>query len=107
MMKQVIDRSQMSEMGNGWGHYELPENINLMEVLGELRKSLKSWGKVTIYRGTNNRIRCFDFNLYNDKIFYHHLTGTDYNCIVREVKFTYCYMSEDIDIYVEYGDNLW
>ena len=101
MMERVIDRPQMSEMGNGWGHYELPENIDLMEVLYELRKTLKSWGIVTIYRGTDDIIRCFDFNLYNDKIFYHHLTGTEYIYTVREVKFTYCYMSENIDIYVE------
>ena len=100
-MKRVVDEPQKSDMGSGWGHYELPESINLMEVLTELRKTLKSWGTVTIYRGTDDVIRRFDFNLYSNKIFYHHLSGWQYNFIVREIRFDYCFMSENINIYVK------
>ena len=100
-MKRVVDEPQKSDMGSGWGHYELPENINLMEVLTELRKTLKSWGTVTVYRGIDDVIRRFDFDLYNNKIFYHHLSGWQYNFPVRKVDFDYCFMSENINIYVK------
>lgn len=99
-MKRVIDQPQKSDMGSGWGHYEFKEGLTLLEVLDYLRKDLKSWGTVTIYRGTDDVVRCFDFDLYNNKIFYHHLSGWQYNFIVKAVKFDYCFMSENIDIYL-------
>lgn len=99
-MKRVIDQPQKSDMGSGWGHYEGTDGMNLKEVLDELRKTLKSWGTVTIYRGTDDVVRCFDFDLYNNKIFYHHLSGWQYNYTIRKVDFDYCFMSENINIYV-------
>lgn len=99
-MKQVIDQPQKSDMGSGWGHYEIKEGLTLREALDYLRKNLKSWGTVTIYRGANDVVRRFDFDLYNNKIFYHHLSGWQYNFIVKAIKFDYCFMSENIDIYL-------
>lgn len=99
-MKRVIDQPQKSDMGSGWGHYEIKEGLTLREVLDYLRKNLKSWGTVTIYRGANDVVRRFDFDLYNNKIFYHHLSGWQYNFIIKEIKFDYCFMSENIDIYL-------
>ena len=99
-MKRVIDVPQKSDMGSGWGHYEVPAGTTLHEALNELQKTLKSWGTVTIYRGSDDVMRCFDFDLYNNKIFYHHLSGWQYNFTVREIKFDYCFMSENVDIYV-------
>ena len=100
-MKRIIDQEQKSDMGSGWGHYENVTGLTLEEVLNYLNKNLKSWGTVTIYRGSDDIVRCFDFDLYNKKIFYHHLSGWQYNYAVREVKFNYCFMSENIDIYVK------
>lgn len=99
-MKRIIDQPQKSDMGSGWGHYEIKEGLTLREVLDYLRENLKSWGTVTIYRGANDVVRHFDFDLYNNKIFYHHLSGWQYNFIVKTIKFDYCFMSENIDIYL-------
>ena len=101
-MKRVIDVPQKSDMGSGWGHIEVPEGTTLGEALDWIQKNSKAWGTVTIYRYSDNIIRCFDFDLYNrKKIFYRHLSGMQYDFIVREIKFDYCFMSENIDIYVK------
>lgn len=99
-MKRVIDMPQKSDMGSGWGHYDGAAGLTLKEVLDYLDKNLKSWGTLTIYRGSNDIIRRFDFDRYGGNNFYHHLNGWQYKCIVREVKFDYCFMGENIDIYV-------
>ena len=99
-MKRIIDVPQKSDMGDGWGHYEGVVGLTLEQVLNELYGTLKSWGTVTIYKGSDDIVRCFDFDLYNNKIFYHHLSGWQYQYPVRKVEFRYCFMGEDIDIYV-------
>lgn len=99
-MKRVIDQPQKSDMGSGYGHYEGVNGMNLDEVLNELRKTLKSWGTITICRVTGNIIRYFDFDLYTNKVFYHHLSGWQYNYTIYKVEFDYCFMSENIYIYV-------
>ena len=100
-MKRVIDRPQVSDMGSGFGHYEDAAGLTLGEALNYLDKNLKSWGTLTIYRGSYDIIRRFDFDRYNGSSFYHHLSGWQYNFIVREIRFDYCFMSENIDIYVK------
>lgn len=99
-MKRIIDQPQKSDMGSGWGHYEVPKDLTLEEALNCLQKDLKSWGTITIYKGSDDIVRCFDFDLYNNKIFYHHLSGWQYNYTVKKIQFSYCFMSEDIEIYV-------
>ena len=98
-MKRIIDVPQKSDMGSGFGHYEDVSGLTLKEVLNYLDKNLRSWGIVTIYRDSNI-VRRFDFDRYNGNSFYHYLSGWQYNYIVREVKFDYCFMGENIDIYV-------
>lgn len=101
-MKRVIDRPQTSDMGSGFGHYEDAAGLTLREALNYLDKNLKSWGTLTIYRDSDDIIRRFDFDRYNGNSFYHHLSDWQYNkFIVREIKFDYCFMSENIDIYVK------
>lgn len=99
-MKQIIDQPQKSDMGSGFGHYELDEGLTLGNALKYLQKNLKSWGTITIYRGSDDVVRCFDFDLYNGKTFYHHMSGWQYNYPVKKIQFSYCFMSEDIEIYV-------
>lgn len=100
-MKRVIDREQVSDMGSGWGHIEVPAGTTLGEALDWIQKNSKAWGTITIYRYSDDIIRCFDFDLYNrKKFFYHHLSGWQYNFTVKKIEFSYCFMSEDISIYV-------
>lgn len=101
-MKRVIDKPQMSDMGSGFGHIEIEHNaVTLKEALEWLQQNQKTWGTVIIYRGFDNIVRCFDYDLYNNNIFYHHLTGWQYEYIVKKIEFNYCFMDEDIAIYVE------
>lgn len=100
-MKRVIDRPQMSDMGSGFGHIEVPEGTTLEEALNWIRKNTKAWGLITIYRNSDDIIRCFDYDLYNNTIFYHNLSGWQYGYIVKKIEFSYCFMSEDIGIHVK------
>lgn len=99
-MERVIDHPQKSDMGSGYGHYEGIDGMNLGKVLDELCKTLKSWGTVTIYRGLDDVVRRFDFDLYNSKVFYHNLSGWQYNYTIRKIDYDYCFMLENINIYV-------
>ena len=98
-MERIIDRPQISDMGSGFGHITVSTDTTLKEALMWISQNQKTWGTVTIY---NNKeiIRRFDYDLYNNNIFYHHLDGWQYNKIIQQIKFNYCFMSEDIDIYI-------
>ena len=100
-MKRVIDRPQMSDMGSGFGHIEVPAETTLKDALNWIRKNTKAWGLITIYRNSDDIIRCFDYDLYSNTIFYHNLSTWQYDSIVKKIEFSYCFMSEDIDIYVK------
>ena len=99
-MKEVITQPQMSDMGNGSGIIADVEGYTLREVLDFCAKNSKDWGTVCIY-DEDEIIRKFDYDLYSANIFYHHLTGWQYQKIVKEVKFNYCFMNKDIDIFLE------
>lgn len=100
-MKRIVDRPQMSDMGSGFGHIEISEGTTLEEVLNWIRRNAKTWGTVTIFRNCDDIVRCFDYDLYNANIFYHHLSGWQYHRTVRKVEFNYCFMSENIEIYIK------
>ncbi len=88
-------------MGSGFGHIEIEENTTLEEALKWIQKNAKTWGVITIYRKNNSILRCFDYDLYNNTVFYHHLNGWNYKQVVKKVTFDYCFMGEDIDIYIQ------
>lgn len=101
-MRRVIDRPQTSDMGSGFGHIEIEQDtVTLGEALKWLQQNQKTWGTVTIYCGSNEVVRRFDYDLYNNNIFYHHLDSWKYGYIVKKIEFNYCFMDEDIDIYVK------
>lgn len=101
-MKRIIDTPQTSDMGNGFGHIEIEQNaVTLEEALKWLQLNQKTWGTVTIYHESNDIVRCFDYDLYNNNIFYHNLSGWQYKYIVKRIVFNYCFMCEDIKIYVK------
>lgn len=91
-MKFAIDKP-------GFGHIEDCNGKSLKDVLNWIRESTFSWGELIIYKD-KKIIRRFDYDLYNAKQFYHHLSGWDYNTPVKEVKFEYCFMKKDINIYM-------
>lgn len=99
-MKRIVDTPQIPDMGSGYGHIDIPENTTLKEVLDWIYKNEKSWGTITIYYMNNEIIRCFDYDLFNKNIFYHHLAGWQYSRTIQKVKFDYCFMYENIDIYI-------
>ena len=100
-MKRVIDKPQASDMGSGFGHIEIPEGTTLKEVLDWIYHNAKTWGTITIFKNCDDIVRCFDYDLYNANIFYHNLCGWQYQRAVRKVEFNYCFMGEDIEIYIK------
>lgn len=98
-MRRVIDRPQQSDMGSGFGHMEDCEGVKLSDALNWIEKNLRAWGTISIYfRG--KPIRIFDYDTYATHQFYHHMSGWEYKMLVSEIKFNYCFMSEDISIYL-------
>lgn len=98
-MKKVIERPQISDMGSGFGSYQFSKNYTLREFLDYYKNTNKTWGTITIFHD-NKVVRKFDYNIYDNNQFYHHLTGVEYNMIVKGVNFSYCFMSEDVSVYV-------
>lgn len=100
-IKEVITIPQASDMGCGFGCVEGADGCTLEQILEFYAKNDdKSWGTVSIYR-KNDVIRKFDYDIYNNNIFYHHLYDWQYKLTVKEVEFTYSWMNKDIDIYLK------
>ena len=99
-MEKIIDVPQKSDMGSGFGHYENINGRTLKEVLDWLEENTKTWGVITIYND-NKIIRKFDYELYNYHCFYHNLNDWKGELKVSAIKFDYCFMYENIDIYLQ------
>ena len=99
-MKEVITNPQKSDMGSGFGYVEGAVGCTLGQILRFCYRNSKDWGTVCIHRDSDI-IRKFDYDTFNDNIFYHHLCGWEYQLIVKEVKFNYCFMNKNIDIYLD------
>jgi len=97
-MKEIILKPQKTDMGNGFGYIDGASGCTLGEVLNYC-KNIKDWGTVYIYRN-ENPIRIFDYDNYNNSIFYYYLSDCEYKLIVKEVEFEYCFMNKDIYIYL-------
>lgn len=99
VMKEVITNPQKSDMGSGFGYVDGVVGCTLKEIL-EFYANSKTWGTVCIYR-KGNVVRKFDYDTYNNNVFYHHLSGWEYQLVVKEAKFSCCFMNKNIDIYLE------
>ena len=99
-IREVITRPQMSDMGSGFGYVEGVVGAPLKEILNFYAENSSNWGTVCIHRN-DNIVRKFDYDTYNNNTFYHHLSGWEYQLTVKEVKFNYCFMNKDIDIYLD------
>ena len=99
-MKRVITEPQKSDMGSGFGIYEFEKEDNLYDFLKWYKQCSSAWGTITIFNKHNRLLRKFDFDLYDNEQFYHHLSGWEYDLSLKEIKFSYCFMSEDVEIYL-------
>lgn len=100
VIREVITNPQKSDMESGFGYVEGAVGCHLEQILDFYAKNNKTWGTVCVRRN-GNIIRKFDYDTYNKNIFYHHLSGWEYQLTVKEVKFEYCFMLKDIDIYLD------
>lgn len=98
--REVITDPQKSDMGSGFGYVECATDCSLKEVLEFYANNSNDWGTVCIHR-YSDIVRKFDYDTYNNNVFYHHLSGWEYQSIVKEVKFDYCFMNKNIDIYLK------
>ena len=89
---------QTSDMGFSTGEYFFDKSITLKQALNELKNMLHDYGIITIIRNNGNICRIFDYDLYNDKQFYHNLYGWEYNTKVNKITSTACFMNRDIVI---------
>lgn len=99
-MREVITMPQKSDMGTGFGYVEDAVGCRLKQILEFYANNSNEWGTVCIINRKGDIVRKFDYDTYNNNIFYHHLYGWEYQLTVREVKFTYCFMNKDITIYL-------
>lgn len=99
--KEVVTYTAYSDCGSSYGYLEGVEGHTLREVLDYYKDTSRDWGVVCIYMG-DKIIRKFDYNLSNKdvNVFFHHL-GAEYKYLVKEVKFNFCHMNRDIDIYLD------
>lgn len=100
-MKEIITKSQKSEMGSGFGYLKFKTNTTLEQVLKFYSKNNKSWGTITIFNKNKKIERLFDYDTYNNNKFYHNLNHWFYSEKVDKVEFSYCYMNKDIIIYLK------
>lgn len=96
-MQRVITRKQTCDMGSGFGKIELEPKTTLKQVCDYIVKNFHSWGVCTIKYSNEEVLRKFDYDLYNNNIFFYHF-GWESNLIVKEVKFDFCFMQENITI---------
>lgn len=100
VIREVITKPQKSDMGSGFGYVDGITGCSLEEILEFYAKNNKTYGTVCIYRN-GNIVRKFDYDTYNNNIFYHNLSAWKYQLTIKEVKFEYCFMNKNIDIYLD------
>ena len=99
-MKRVITHPQTSDMGSGFGKLEIEPNTSLKQVCNYIKSNFHTWGVCTIQCSDGKILRKFDYDLYNNDIFYYHF-GREAYLIVKEVKLEFCFMYENITIIVD------
>ena len=96
-----ITEPQKSDMGHGIGIYEFDKNSTLKDFLKMYKETSSSWGEITIYSKEGHIVRKFDYDTHRHNNFYHHLNIWDYQAHLKHIKFFYCFMQEDVDIYLQ------
>ena len=96
-MKRIITEPHM---GSGFGIYKFEKGKVLYDFLEWHKNNSRTWGVISIFDKQGNYIRIFDYDLYDDEVYYHYLSCGEYDLPLREIKFNYCLMREDIQIYL-------
>ena len=99
-MKKIITHPQACDMGDGRGYIELNPNTTLGQILDWYKNNSKTWGECIIKYKDGKILRHFDYDIYNNRQFYYKLTW-QLNFIVKEAKFNYCFMCEDLTIILD------
>ena len=101
-MKKLIDIYQKSDMGSGFGIYEFDKPTILEEFLKFYNNS-RTWGKLYIFDNhkliaelkfdgmTTNKDNKYKPLKWDNKLLYK---------TIKEIKFNYCFMCEDVEIYL-------
>jgi hypothetical protein len=100
-MKKVITQPQVCDMGDGRGEIQFEIGTRLKDVLNFYQNNSKTWGICTIQYNDGKIIRKFDFDIYNNNIFYYNLYVWELDLLVKEATFSYCFMNEDLVITIE------
>ena len=96
-MKKIITQPQVCDMGSGRGKIEFEPGTTLRQVLDFYKNNSRTWGECTIQYKNGEILRKFDYDIYNNNIFYYNLSW-ELDYVVAEAKFEYCFMSEDLTI---------
>ena len=96
-IKKIITRPQTCDMGSGFGKFEFEENTTLKDFLEFYKNNSRTWGTITIREKDNKILRVFDYDTYNNNIFYYNLSW-ELGDKLKEVNFDYCFMKEDVEI---------
>ena len=99
-MKRNIIEPQKSDMGLGSGEYICPNKTTLGDFLKWYKDNAKTWGEITIVYNDGRILRKFDYDLWNNNICYTHFSWED-SLPIREIKFYYSWMNEDIYIHID------
>ena len=99
-MKKIITHPQACDMGDGRGYIEFEPKTTLREVLNWYKANSRTWGECIIKYRDGEVLRRFDYDIYNNTQFYYHLTW-ELDFVVKEAKFSYCFMAEDLIITLE------
>lgn len=97
--KKIIS-PQTHDMGDGTGEFICQEKFTLQELLTWYKSNSKTWGVFTIHYKDGEILRKFDYDLYNRKAFYILLHGEG-KFEVEKALFRYCFMSEEVDVYLD------
>ena len=100
-MEKIITRPQTCDMGSGYGEITFNENDTLQDFFNFFVKEIKSWGVMTVYAPNKEIMRKFDYNLYNDKQFYQHISGWALSDKIDKITFDYCFMNENYYVYLK------
>lgn len=96
-IKKIITCPQTCDMGFGFGKFEFEKNTALKDFLEFYKNNSKTWGNVTIREKDGKILRLFDYDIYNNNIFYYHLSW-ELGSKLKEVNFDYCFMNENVEI---------
>lgn len=97
-MERVIISKQTCDMGDGYGEWVFDKTVTLEEFLTHLKEHSHKWGTITIQYKNGDILRKFDYDTFNNNIFYTDLSGWQEDIEIDKVKFNYCFMNEDIKI---------